>query len=339
MTDLVIHIGLPKTGTTSLQNKVFAYLPNYLGISQTYNFLHDRRFDCHKLLDIFTKFSKGRKVDDDILKWMHKVKEINTGSTSTCNNLILSNEYFFEGYLNYIPEFPLVKYRKRKYKGLIPIVQFISKLSELWSDGNVRVILTLRNQPEWIASKYSQATNKILGASQKDFEKRIDNFIGISDPIWADWSEWVRQLQSIAGENNVCVLLIEEMGVVNFWRELGQFLEVDLFQYNDYLKNKQLQNVKRTTNNIWSIQRFRTSKALEKKWPQRSLKCFRYPTLASLRRADQIVSPIITTLITRKRNEYICLTEDLRQKISDYVTPCNKRLSEQLGRDLSGFGY
>lgn len=190
-----------------------------------------------------------------------------------------------------------------------PIVSLLDDhVREAWTPGRVKVLIVLRNQVDWLASLYSQLSNRIVDASQRDFEFQVERIVAAGDP-YLDWSAWVADLRQALGDDNVCVLLMEEIRSAGFWSRLAGFTGLDDVPV-EALASGDLAGLNvRATGDGWGIRRL-TYRAV----------------LARLRGL-------------RGRGRTFRLTGPLRDRIRDHVAPCNARLAGQLGRDLGSFGY
>ena len=212
MNDLVIHVGLPKTGTTTLQRRFFKDNINYFGIGA-------KRGDglADELLDLFLDYSLGKSIHGAALKWKANVLGALSERGAGSMPVLISSEFFFEGHINEVPEFPLVKpceYSEQTVPKLIGFVDYINR--DIWV-GKVKVIVTFRDEIEWLASKYVQASNKILFASQSDFERRMQIFMSSKNQFWIDWMAWLECFAGVLGEDNVVALSQKEISNEEFF--------------------------------------------------------------------------------------------------------------------------
>jgi hypothetical protein len=339
MTDLVIHIGLPKTGTTTIQNNVFAGLENYFGIYE-----REKKWaksEGRKLMNLFAEYSSGRQIDEKLVEWTENIYEKKKEMSPRAEMVILSNENFFEGRLNHMPEFPLVECGYREVGQDITLTKFLRKLSsQIWTHGHVRIIITLRNQIEWIMSKYAQASAKIPDASQEDFERRLADFVRCDDSIWADWSQWVSQMHSVVGSENVCVLLIEEMHNYSYWSKLAQFIQVDEKNFSHLItKESRVEKKKRIDEKTWGLSKYSFAEDIGKRWSQSNYNLLRKLVIKSLKTHEKVISFTRYTISDELRSKLIHVSDDVQQKIKGYVGPSNVKLSKILGRDMEYLGY
>lgn len=183
MIDLIIHVGLPKTATTLVQ-KLMSEFPNYVGLESA------QEGYTLELLDIYASYSLGKDVQEKLINWSSSMIDY-VSSNNIVSPLVVSSEFFFAGEFTGAPEFPLIE--EGESGGNLRIAEFLGFIScFLKSKFSVNVLLTIRNQPEWLASKYAQAAPKIYGASQEDFDSRIERYSKLDNKLWCDWGGWLK---------------------------------------------------------------------------------------------------------------------------------------------------
>jgi hypothetical protein len=213
---------------------------------------------------------------------------------------------------------------------------FLSRLSnEVWTTGKVKILLILRNQPEWLASLYVQRSKLFRGASQKDFERQIDKLIERGDD-YIDWSRWLVELYQNFGQENVCVLLLEDMHKQLFWNRFSEFMEIDMDESEKQSIKDMYLNKRRGSENVWNIPSLRPIKYVKRNEKFKKNKYLYHAALGLTRVASTFVD---ITRFDRKRDAKIELHDDLRKRILEYCRPFNERLADQLKVDLKERGY
>lgn len=143
MKKILLHIGYPKTGTTSLQQEIFATLHfegkiNYLGRVQK-NKLHYRTTNDRFIFDFVKQFRKKSTLN----------KRINLD-----NSLLVGDK------LNVISDEDLTLqsfFQKARYNIHLDPFQYPSKLNKLFGDDvEVTILATIRNQADLIFSCFTQ---------------------------------------------------------------------------------------------------------------------------------------------------------------------------------------
>lgn len=196
---IILHVGYPKTATTTLQNDLFHNLNkkisniNYLGttkpeISQFHN----------KLRQTLKPWlvSKGEKNENDLLLFLKK--RLKNG-LNLCSEESLLNSHQNPPYL-FNPE--LLK-------------KVISKVTN-----NIQIIIVLRNQEQMIYSLYVHAGGKYSRSKFKSSDEWITYCL--NDEInnkFFQYYEVIKHYQNIFNKQNVHILLFED-----FQQDLNYFL-------------------------------------------------------------------------------------------------------------------
>jgi len=328
MQDVVIHIGLPKTATTFIQ-RLMSDKANYLGLEG---------YNAHytiKLLYIYSDYSKGKSIREGVKRWSSSLTDF-VQKNKLEGPVVISSEFFFAGELNGVPEFPLVE--NVRSDGSLLISKFLRTLSEtLKYDFSIKVLLTIRNQPEWLASKYAQASPKIFGASQKDFENRMECFGKLSNKFWCNWGGVVKDLDEELGEKNVIVLCMEDIGENEFWRDLSFLFmgsEDQLKPVSKMTGNPIAVNKKRKSTTEWNLGQFQFGAHLAKK----------YQIVPGSHLHRFVVK--LGNLLTRfglgtdaGRDEMIYLSATAKYSCNNGCIEGNAWLEKRLNKDLSRLGY
>jgi hypothetical protein len=183
--DLILHIGLGKTGTTTLQQRHFPDLPGYLGRPDIFG----QRGRGGRLNQAFVAHCTGQETD--LTQWRSDVLRALEGRMP--EKVVISQErlgYWTHDGSGFSPVVGLLsdggRYPRR---GQHPIAGFIGdRVIPAWRDlGTVKVLVTLRNQFDWLSSHYAQVSNRIIGASQGDFEHQVRRIVRSGD-VYLDYA-------------------------------------------------------------------------------------------------------------------------------------------------------
>ena len=313
MPDLIIHIGFPKCASTSLQKIVFNHERGYLGGHGQH---YSRQFRSCTAVGPrqWSSFSQVRK-------WAESVK---TEHGVDIKRFILSDEMLTNRN----------KFRNR------PIIYFLKKFSnEIWTEGEVKVVLILRNYAERMASEYAQISDLNSEASQANFE---DQILKMRMP---DYAKWVLDLYEALGRNNVCVLLMEDIDQIKFWNQLYEFCEIEFSEPESMINNSR--NTKRKGHNTWIIQPFdpvRKGKTIafhifDSAWPHHILSEFRSASFDFVRYKFERFYLRKYASVNEHREEEIHLDSDLRKMIQKRTSKSTEDLSSYLNRDMHALGY
>lgn len=313
MTDLIIHIGFPKCASSTLQKVTFKDEEGYLGgHGQQYS----RQFRACTAVGPrqWSNFTQAKK-------WAQRVR---TEHNHDINRLILSDEMLTNSN----------KFRAR------PIIPFLKKFSNtIWTNGEIKVVLILRNYADRLASGYSQVSDLNPDASQADFEEKI------LKTKFPDYAKWIAELFECLGRNNVCVLLMEDIGHIKFWNQLFEFCKIVNSDPENMINSSR--NMKRTSANTWSIQPFdprRKAKTIafhifDAFWPHYILSDNRTEIFDAVRGKIESYYSSKFDEVNNSRQDEIRLDPRLRKIIQKRTEKSTANLSKYLSRDMHSLGY
>lgn len=323
MPELILHLGFPKCASTTFQNQVFrgekGSLGTYQGLSQADNYA--KQFKACTPVGP-RQWSDFRQVK----KWVKNVRE---NHDDTIPRYLLSDEM-------------LTNKNKLVQR---PIIPFLKKFSDtIWTEGKVKAILVLRNYAERMASGYAQGASANPFASQAHFEQHIAKLLDKGQT--PDYTPWVAELYGTLGEENVCILLMEEIGQLHFWEQLQVFCQLEYFQPAAMLNNNK-KNTKRKGKDTWIIQPYNPYQKAN--GMANNIFGFVWPYYLAARKRNQSMQFAKNKLTAYYANKYsrandnrakeIQLKPDLREQIQAHYRSSTARLSELLGKDMSALGY
>ena len=327
MPDLIFHIGFPKCASSTIQNVVLLNEPGYLGFSGHLN----RNEDLGHKFQAFAPVGLRSRGDLKLAyQWAEKVKETQKAKNPYLDRYIVSKE-------------KLSQTNKENERAMIP---FLKQFSEnIWTCGEVKILLVLRNQAEKLASSYVQKSNQFFGSSQKDFRSRAKKAI----KKFHDYELWVKELFEAFGREKVCVLFMEEIHTLTFWQQMKSFMQLENIDPNQMVNNEESHtHKKRLKDNIWKINdldldykaKVSANKLFEYAWPNHYMPNIRPKAHKQVKALMKNVYKIHPARLKEKnREEQIELTEELRHEIQEYWKPSNQRLAELLNKDLTQLGY
>ena len=205
------------------------------------------------------------------------------------------------------------------------------------------MVLVLRNYAERMASGYAQVASTNPFASQSNFEHHM---MGILQKNKArDYGLWVTELYEVLGKENVCVLLMEEIGQQQFWQQLKSFCELEYFQPDTMLSNTK--NSKRKGQDTWRILPFDPAK--KAKTMARNIFGFAWPHRLAPQQRGRALEGAISKLtgyyahkyqqVNHSREQEVQLHTALRSTIQMHYQQSTARLSDLLGKDMAALGY
>jgi hypothetical protein len=309
---LIIHIGLHKTGTSAIQQNFLQGKSGYLG--KIKNQRNQTADEVQELAELATHYLFADKAQfaERIERWLDRIEEIH--ATLKPDIAIKISE---EGISNWmeVPDERLrwpIRYgiaAHFKYKprtGDLPFATFLKDVlgpSVKRRGGKIKIVLTLRNQLQWLASFYSQASNRIPFACQKNFEKQVKDLTATNDPI-LDYFKLAKSLEETVGRDNLAILFQEEMHTESFWQKAK--IEFECFDARFHTSTFNRKNVRRTAGTSWAL-------------------------FAKHRRLDFRLRP--------SKTGEIHLTEKLVADIQSTCSVSNHKLAEFVGVDIAQYGY
>ena len=316
---LTLHIGLPKTATTTMQETLFPTLSgiSYRGkgggveVDQSLKKL---------LFGAWTLFTDGDSYHQALRDFVEKAMD--DGS----NHILISDEALSAWKSPQHPraaQWPVSKRTKVDVprNGKHPINEFLLHLSEKLHEGvRLQVILSLRNQADYLgslAAEYGNRNPRFVEDALIRKDRSLE-FFGI-----------VRDLQETLGDKNLLVLLFEDGLEVNS-RRIQEFLGVQSSKTN-FQTNSRL-NVRRAGEGVWRGERI----------PSFIISTIRALNATKLGRlligSVKAFTPNAERMLPKVRVS-VKITEEQRDTIRSHFKIDNQKLSKLLGRSLQELGY
>lgn len=238
MKKLVIHIGYPRTATTTLQSVLFYNLHKrdkikYFGKSYS---------DEHK-------YNIAREIFRNWIARENSWHEIQVNFSSKKVNLISLDELTF-------PEYFTRNYLEEKLNKSNPLVypEKISRLSFLDEIDNLEILVTLRNQMTAIYSHYTQLYKYFHLKNDKNlksWEDYLNNGLNKEKSILSTYyyNDILKTYARIFGDQNIKILFFEDLKKDKkyFKQELAHVLEMNPNTIRDDFLGKQKNKRKKTS--------------------------------------------------------------------------------------------
>ena len=267
--------------------------------------------------------------------WSERVKGLQAERWPDIGRLILSQETLSSA--NRISDRPVIK-----------VLRILKE--KLWLDGQIRVVLVLRNQASRMASSYAQDSNRVYLPGQASFERWVDQYLRSKRHLrLLDYTNWINELTSVIGAENLCVLLLEEADSPNFWNQLANFCALERFDPDRLLRdNAGRENVRRQSRSTWSLRpldldvkaKVAVDRWLNLLWPQWILSGRRERIRrAAVERLRNSFDREARKLDMKTRDHEIQLSEQVRTQIDAALGTKNRELSKFLGREIRHLGY
>lgn len=317
---LFLHLGYSKTATTWLQKNIF---PNFIDLN--YVTIEDSSRCISSTVDDNAVSNLNDPFNLSPFFWRdYGVRFINNLFDFQDSPVLLSDENITLGR-------GLFRSDKNKHpmshKDPFMLAGHLIELKKALRDKNgtgLKVILVVRKQDEWLASRYAQSSKFIVNASQADFESQVRQLLSSSVTVQYQEGQWLNydrvygKLVEAIGEENVLLLPYEMLKnePETFVQSIERFTdsELDLSGKNAEISLKtNVRSQKRDGVKFWKLRsrRFRflnnrVGKMLENHDP--------FP-------------------------KYISVSEEFRREILENFKRSNKELSDKLGLKLESYGY
>jgi hypothetical protein len=326
---LIIHAGLPKTGTTSLQRSVFPRLESYLGGTEPGGRHEILAADLLALYqDKFGHPNFGSTAwHREFRSWWDRVEDVRS-----INNFVSLEALFrwFDPVSGH--PWPLMGegtgYRSHR-GGTHPIVSFASALVEELGDGRVKFVLTLRNQADFAISLYAQLSYRMLRPGQVDFERKIEGQLNSPDSFF-DWFTTISSLSEVVGAERLLLPVFED-GLESVADSITRFVDGVSPGVVPTRANV------RSSSDGWAVDM--TSKSMVRAWSRRVWPPDTQPMVR------QVISRPLRGLarVGPKRSKvsapHIEFPEALRRAFQASFRKSNSQLAEFVQRDLAPLGY
>jgi len=235
--EIYIHIGYPKTASTTLQNHLFLNLYGFELIGQPLTIENKR---MQKLIHTITDCEKLEYIEQEVKK------ELSVLLATNKTKLLISEESFSTG---------------SSLSGRVDRSQIAIRLKSLFP--NAKIIVVLREQKSIIKSYYKQKRKMF-----PDFELSFDHWfecnkknMHIENVFQYFYYEKIIELyENFFGKNNIKILLFEEFKTEKkiFFYKLLDFCDVPELYINTILKELLDKHDNQTvTENFLKIQKFK----------------------------------------------------------------------------------
>ena len=232
--DLLLHIGYPKTASTTLQEGIFYNLHesgyiNYLGrtLKSTHTKYGFSNFSGHDwIVDLRKEFLFGKKIKKYPIRLRKDILNVISDETLTLH-----------------PDFNLFQFGV--YKNPLDLTGRIREL--LGDDVNVIVLITIRNQVELIPSCYIQKYRFVFQAGNilnfKSFLLGSENFMRDVTHKFFDF-QYVADYYKSELNCVIKILVFEDLrfDVDSFIRDLSNLLQIDKSIVSSLLQSSHFRN-------------------------------------------------------------------------------------------------
>jgi hypothetical protein len=203
------------------------------------------------------------------------------------------------------------------------------------SDLELNVIISLRNQVDFVGSLYAELSSKMVRPSQTDFEEKLA--VVLRDPF-LDWASLVEALTEEVGTKNLLINLHED-GMLHNVTRISDFLG---WEFDAGKALCRPENVKRIEASAWrGLDRTIVDQGVA--WIRSinlpSFNLSRFPALRRLALSSVSRVSRLSRPLTVKAGPKITIDAILAETVRSHLQESNHRLSMTLERDLSTLGY
>lgn len=250
---LVLHIGLPKTATTFLQHYIMKPAVGH-------RFIHRKRGD--RARRICRSFREYAAADDPT--WICHREQIrakliaNDKKSANDRTIIVSDENISgRG----------IQFWHGRGPGPKQLSERLAALAQSLGDcfPTLRVVIGIRRQDQWLASRYAECSTGFDNFSQSDFGPRIVEITRL-DPLgpvfdWLDYYKVYSLFSQALGADNVFMYSVERLRAEpeNTLKDLGEFVGECNFTkvYETLIKDgvNVIRNKLSSGDNTWSLRR------------------------------------------------------------------------------------
>lgn len=315
---LILHLGLPKTGTTTLQRDVFPTLPEYIGQ------FSDGGFELGASAAMFE--GEMRQPDSRIAELAAWVRAL---EASDQRNFLVCYEGLSKWWSSSHARWPIQNdSTSQPRSGPHPSIHLVKQLRSLMpSSFKLGTVLVLRNQCDWLSSMAVQA-----GIHDGQFVQRI---VANRDPF-LDYYRWVTDLEGTVGPGNHRTLLFEH-GLDSIGVSCAEFVESTGYTKPIDELLHQPANVRRVSPTEWAVTRpYPTDSSKVVAAAQRLLESRESSWGARVARLAYLKSMRIFFV---PRHGTFSLTAEERDAIRECYADSVQSLSSHLGVELGALGY
>jgi len=251
--DLILHIGLSKTGSTYLQQQLF---PRVEALGR----------HCSIAARLRDRFEPGGMDLEQAMKWHCKNSHpliwreplgeqlLQAMATATDQPHVLFSEeslYFLRGL--FMGQGPALRALSQpRFVG-----DHLRGIRRRWAElghGNVKVLVFIRPQWFWLASRYVETSDSLPDAGQAHFEEQLDRLLG--QPLsrgaqTLDYALLLAELEEAVGSSHVLMLPFEPLSQPKLHHLLADFCQLPALAEGPLQQTRS--NQRQTSSRSWKL--------------------------------------------------------------------------------------
>jgi hypothetical protein len=321
---LIIHLGLHKTGTTTMQTHFFSQFQGYQGKNP-----HAVKKDIQSSYPLFThafdQFLRNRPFESFLVGWLETLNFAECPVRIVCEENLSSWPNPLNGSRT-ITAVHKPEAHDLPRQGAHPHLTFLKKIQELMPDDvTIKTIITIRSQSDYLGSLAAQFGALRPNAIMQAIEARDASI---------NFHRIICDLENFLRPANHLTLLFED-GMTKNCQKILDFMELPQELTPSRIMQGKALNVRRLTSDSWAS----NPDAVFRQWSIYLLAIRivqkRFPKARTgLRFLEQAL-----VKLSPKRSGVIRVSAEDRNAIQLYCRESNELLAKHLGRDLRSLGY